>query len=79
MFTITSEPKFLTLFRGAIITIAAIVMFVLGGINCYRMSTPAIDLNDPDLDWDTLKAGPTRMKIAPTIRKTLPIFALLAM
>ena len=57
MFTITSEPKFLTLFRGAIITIAAIVMFVLGGINCYRMSTPAIDLNDPDLDWDTLKAG----------------------
>lgn len=57
MFTIRSEHRILTIFRGAVLTIAAIVFLVMGGINCYRMTTPAIDLNDPDLDWDTLKAG----------------------
>ena len=57
MFTITSEPRIFTIVRGVIITIVAFVFLTMGGINCYRMTTPAIDLNDPDLDWDTLKAG----------------------
>ena len=57
MFTYFSTNKIFMIIRGALLTIIGIVLLVMGGYNCYRLSTPAIDLNDPDLDWNTLRAG----------------------
>ena len=51
------EPKIVTVFRGVLYIIAAIVLLIMGAINCIQLMTPAINLNDPDLDWSTLKAG----------------------
>ena len=57
MFGITREPKFITIIRGAVVGLLAVIIIVIGLIDTIKIMQPAIDLNDPDLDWNTLKAG----------------------
>lgn len=55
--TIFSEPKLMTIVRGAILTIFGIVLIVIGAIGIVRMNAKPIDLNDTHMDWNQLSNG----------------------
>lgn len=57
MFTLRSEPRWLTLIRAFVLGIFSIVLISNGAISFIRSHTAPVDLNDPDLNWRDLKSG----------------------
>lgn len=57
LFTITKEPKLMTIIRGAIVGVVGIVFIVLGCIDIAKINAKPIDLNETHMDWNQLHNG----------------------